>query len=437
VSVVKKVVTVAVGVLGIALIVWTAPAAGATLTAASCSYSDVNAKVGAAVDGDIVVVPAGNCAWTGGLAISKAITLKGSGTTVITNNNTTSHLITVTESLAGNIRIQGFDFRVGTGPTTTAPYFFIHIGWVTNGKPVLITANKFTLGGTNALGFKTNRGVVWNNTVNATVGGSACLNNASFVRHKPQALTSSWTTPSTFGNADTRGDLNLYIEANTLTDVLSAIDVDDNARTVFRYNTVINSLVSGHGADTSPYGARHVDIYKNNFVWDTSAKCGSAPTNLNHFIKLRGGTALIHDNTIPNITSQTWGNKPEVYFIIHNLRENNGSYKCWNQGYPAPHQIGWGYSIGGTRAGSTSVLQDPEPVYLWNNTGGGSSTPGIGDYSPDQCFTGQTTAMYVKEGRDYFVNTPKPGYTPFTYPHPLTAGGSQSVANPPTGVQVQ
>ena len=160
-TVVMVAVVTAVRALGIALIVWTAPVAAATLTAASCSYSDVNAKVGAAVDGDTVVVPAGNCAWNGGLAISKAITLKGAGIgqTFITNNAPGINLIALTESTAGSVRVQGIEFLVGTGSTTTcggggAPCFHISAGPVTNGKPVLITANKFTdlQSGNNAIG---------------------------------------------------------------------------------------------------------------------------------------------------------------------------------------------------------------------------------------------------------------------------------------------
>jgi hypothetical protein len=445
-SVVKTVVTAAAAVwaLGFTLILWTAPVAATTLTAASCSSSDVNAAVGAAVNGDIVVVPAGNCAWATGLTISKAITLKGAGIgkTLITNNITTGHLIVVTESTAGNIRIEGFDFRTGTGGGPNPgcnPCHFISVSYTTNGRPVLITANSFSLTSSrNALGFKTNRGVIWANRVTATVSGSACLNNASFLRHKPLPLTGSWTSRSTWGAADTNGDQNLYVESNTFYDVLEAVDVDDNARIVLRYNSVTNSHFGHHGADTSPSGGRYSEIYNNTFVWDTSPKCGTQPTNLNNFITLRGGSTLIHNNVIPNLTSTAWGNKFEVGFTVRNLRDNKGPYPCWNQGYPAPHQVGWGYTTGGTRAGTTSVLQDLEPVYLWNNTGAGNyGSPSAYDFTTDACFTGQVSATYIREGRDYYVDTAKPGYTPFIYPHPLTGSqGSPTASNPPTGVTV-
>src|SRR4030095_4916299 len=196
-SVVKTVVTVAgaaVWAVGIALL-WTTPVAAAPLTAASCSYSDVSAKVGAAANGDTVVVPAGNCAWASGLTISKVITLEGAGVgqTFITDNFTSSSLITVTEQTGGNVRIQGFDFRVGTGPLNGHPDFFIRVANYSGGKPVIITANKFTLGPNgNALGFETNRGVISGNSFIGYVGGSGnCSNNASALRHK-HGIQSSW-----------------------------------------------------------------------------------------------------------------------------------------------------------------------------------------------------------------------------------------------------
>jgi hypothetical protein len=57
--------------------------------------------------------------------------------------------------------------------------------------------------------------------------------------------------------------------------------------------------------------------------------------------------------------------------------------------------------------------QASEPCYSWNNTNqdNGSSfgfTLGLG-------------GITILAGRDYFNNTPMPGYTPYTYPHPLTS----------------
>src|SRR5262249_29566410 len=155
-------------------------------------------------------------------AISKAITLRGAGNgqTVITNNYTGGSLITVTESATGNLRIEGFSFRAGAGPGGP-PSFFIDVFPAANGKPVLITGNSFQLDGlnnsANALGFKTNRGVVWNNTAIATPAGGVCLNNAGFIRHKAPGLAQSWRTGAVYGNADTNGDQNLYVENNIIT----------------------------------------------------------------------------------------------------------------------------------------------------------------------------------------------------------------------------
>ncbi|MCK4576539.1 T9SS type A sorting domain-containing protein, partial [candidate division WOR-3 bacterium] len=33
---------------------------------------------------------------------------------------------------------------------------------------------------------------------------------------------------------------------------------------------------------------------------------------------------------------------------------------------------------------------------------------------------------HIQSGRDYFDNTQKPGYTPYTYPHPLITDGTTS-----------
>ena len=67
-------------------------------------------------------------------------------------------------------------------------------------------------------------------------------------------------------------------------------------------------------------------------------------------------------------------------------------------------------------------------------------TPSLQDYglnnSGTSC-TGSTydsTANYLKQGRDYFVNTPKPGYVKYTYPHPLRGGSVTPPPPPPPGI---
>ena len=48
-----------------------------------------------------------------------------------------------------------------------------------------------------------------------------------------------------------------------------------------------------------------------------------------------------------------------------------------------------------------------EPLYSWNNTMNGAPS-GISSPYPN-----------IQEGRDIYFNTPKPGYTPYLFPHPL------------------
>ncbi len=49
-----------------------------------------------------------------------------------------------------------------------------------------------------------------------------------------------------------------------------------------------------------------------------------------------------------------------------------------------------------------------DPVYSWNNKWNGQNMNVASKYPT------------IREGRDYYNNTPKPGYIPYTYPHPLT-----------------
>jgi hypothetical protein len=56
-----------------------------------------------------------------------------------------------------------------------------------------------------------------------------------------------------------------------------------------------------------------------------------------------------------------------------------------------------------------------EPCYAWNNVAGGTQQVGFGRGN-----------LVVRPGEHYFNNMPMPGYTPYTYPHPLVTGNQTS-----------
>jgi hypothetical protein len=96
--------------------------------------------------------------------------------------------------------------------------------------------------------------------------------------------------------------------------------------------------------------------------------------------------------------------------------------------YPAPRQVGWGHN-------GTDYVS--EPVYIWNNTGDESvivqDDPAGSECGPYH----DLAADYIRPGRDYFVGSPKPGYSKFRYPHPARAGASNTPApSPPTRLRV-
>jgi hypothetical protein len=411
----------------LAIAAMTASVDAATITASSCARDAVNAAITQAANGDTVQVPAGQCAWTRGLTINKYIKLIGAGIgqTIIAHSVATGELITITDHSAGSVRLEGFEFVVGaTPPSWSKPHYFVRIVGGAKGKPVVATKNKFVVGGGNAFGIFVNRGVISTNEfVGDIAGSSMCINAASAVRIHGDA----WASPPTYGAADVNGDRQVYFENNTLRHMHQGSDLDDGGRAVYRHNILIKSKFGGHGADSSSVGARYAEYYGNSFQYAVADEgCGSTghgPSNLQNFIGMRGGTALIHNNTFQDITSTAWGDKPEIVFFFWNAHYKGGRYPCQTI-YPGVHQIGWGYSTGASKSGSYGVPQDREPVYLWNNTGTGAfNNPQVTEQAGNNlCVPGSTAAFFVQAGRDFLVNTPKPGYTPFVYPHPLVSG---------------
>jgi hypothetical protein len=112
-----------------------------------------------------------------------------------------------------------------------------------------------------------------------------------------------------------------------------------------------------------------------------------------------GATWLITGNTSNSLTLNQWGDPCCI--------------QTWaaGQGYEIRYVLqvmdqpcsGQGDLISGPTPTPAWPHQQREPCYSWNNQGVNFSVR-----SPE-----------LLEGRDYFSNTPMPGYTPYTYPHPL------------------
>ncbi len=377
-------------------------AMAATRNAASCSQTDVQSAINSAANGDLVTVPSGSCTWNS-LSISKGIHVSGAGASqsiiTLTGSGTLSPVATV------SIEISGFRFL----RTQASRAWTVH-GSVTN-KPVLFHDNDVRV--TNNGEFfrwEVNNGVIFKNTF-------TCTWDESVLQHKNDADTLSWTTVDTLGSRDTNGDKNLYVEDNTWNNCTNqGMDFDDSSRSVVRYNVFNNSSWNSHGFATSPIGNRHFEIYGNQFNQQDPS------VNQNWQIWIRGGTGVIFNNYIQDLNGVMWGNKPEIQLSVRAASDGGGQYPggCCTT-YPCIRQLGQNYS---------ASSQFTDPIYIWNNTGGYAVTP---DQEWGTC--GGAASKFMQSGRDYVMAAPRPGYTPYTYPHPLRTDALRP--SPPSALNAQ
>jgi hypothetical protein len=411
-------------------------AQAADLTAISCSRQHVQEAVNNAVNGDRVVLPPGSCAWEGPVKVSgKAITLTGSGTppsgpgpvgrgaapsggTTISTNFSGNSVLSVGESTAGHVRLRNITFVQGH----PYPTYIVDVGAVSGGRAVLASNLTFQFGNAcvgNAFRFTTNRGVIWKSIFNGTDAVTACkgLNIISSLRHyalHPLFNPGSWTAQaSTMGTADTTGENNLYFEDNTVNNQTNAaVDTSDFSRIVVRYNDFLNSGTNSHGPDTNN-GTRHWEFYGNTFKLAYSTQFGP---NLQAWISLRGGTGVIFNNTWDLLNPNGYGTRTEMYLTLFRIKNMAGP--CWGGTYPMSRQLGRAFN------GTTQIT---EPFHIWNNGARSDTRPwtrivyegAVACTSPP---APQNVLDYVVQNRDGVLNTAKPGYAPYIYPHPLVTG---------------
>ena len=186
---------------------------------------------------------------------------------------------------------------------------------------------------------------------------------------------------------------------------------------------MINTNVEHHGADSGGYrGVHSFEIYNNTF------RCtGSCGSQRKHYF--RSGTGVIFNNTYT-------GNYTTAELTNYRSDESFAPWgKCdgtskWDgntpgqNGYPCLDQIG---HVFGPSPGGANLL---EPLYEWNNTHDGADVDLIVGSSH------ANADRHIVQGRDFFNDTPRPGYTPFPYPHPLQSGDPVPTPAAPTNLRI-
>ena len=393
-------------------------AGAATITAASCSATDVGAAINAASNGDTVVIPNGSCTWTSGITMSKQITLRGASVdgVTISHGAGSGTLLTVNIGSSARTRISNLRFMPGNG---TGVYIQVNgAGLTPVMQDVYFNIPHFQL--QHAVRWFVKGGVISRATFESTDYTSSVYGSESGCLQVKGG--GSWLAPSTLGILDSDGTNNLYIEDSVFKYVGQCPDVDDMGRVVVRRSQFIGSSGLTHGT-TSSDGGRQVELYDNTFTYPNTSR------NLNRYFWWRAGTAVITRNSVQSISGQMYGSKPSWTFVVENARRSGPPGCCTS--YPCWHQPG---------AGANGSSQISDPVYFWDNTGTGATYVGTNEGEPANCGTTYSTTDFFKQNRDYFVNSgAKPGYASYPYPHPLAQdSGAQPPSVPaPSGLQVR
>jgi hypothetical protein len=383
-----------------------------TTVLTTCSQSDVSSAILSAADGDTIICPAGSWTWSNSVSINnKNITLKGAGKdqTIISIALAGGLNVPVTNTKA--FRITGFTFRSTINIGTDSGYAMVRIyggkGWRIDNNKIKIYSNVLSYNGGNGIYTKNAiGGLIDHNEFTNEETSTNCWHAAVYVEG---AGSNAWSSGSQIGNSNNT----VFIENNTFTETRQcsahnphAVYGQNGGIFVVRHNTITNVNIDTHGF-CAIYGTREYEISKNNWIISTGR-------NLFRLIYLRGGTGVIHNNTLTlqGTGTATYGIGLTDYRITaasqcsgtatQNLIKANTCCSA-SEGYPCIDQIG---------RGQNQVL---DPLYIWNNANFRTTT--VSNVS-SECSS--STSNFIQLNRDYFVEVTKPGYIAYQYPHPLT-----------------
>lgn len=266
--------------------------------------------------------------------------------------------------------------------------------------------------------------------------------------------------------ASGRGTKQIEIYNNTFNNVGSALGFPQlRSGSVLMHDNVLNDFTSGMAFQV--YRFTDIKQYwggvRGNTGYDVNATDGPLGGSLYATGTHTGGnnaTALI-DST-KSWSSTQWASDGFAYVINNTSRNINPSFIA---SVTAPHQINFspqgvsapllpglffntgdhyeirkvlkaldqpGQGKGSLKSGTNYLPAVPpntvtEPCYSWNNWTSATHTAQL-DFN--------NLIPTMKLGRDYFNRTAKPGYIPYTYPHPLTRDGGQARPGAPSNLEI-
>ncbi len=274
-----------------------------SITAASCSQTDVQAAINSASSGDTVTIPAGACTWTTQLTITKGITLQGSGvgSTIIkdgmpiSNTGPTSALIRWICQANAVHRLTGIEFQDG-GRAAQESNAIIRLECVNTGTTIVrVDHNKFD---------HLNGVMLRPDTMVGVIDHNSFLSKPS--RTPIDVHDSNWNGAGDFGDQSWFDGVTwgssafLFVEDNSFTydagTNYACSDGQHGARVVFRFNTATRCHFEVHGTESGGRirGGRALEAYKNNYDY----------SNLNNVMtSTRSGSSLVWGNSGVNLLS--------------------------------------------------------------------------------------------------------------------------------------
>jgi hypothetical protein len=388
--------------------------------------------VNAALDGDTVLIPAGSCTWAAPVKwTNKNINVIGAGMDSTNTPPTTGTIITllgsgiyISHTTKNSFRISEMTFT-GTPPGSTSAIFPDAQGVSGAVSGWRIDHVRFhyatEVAATSIFVQGINYGLI-DNCLFTGYGNPGV--NAAFQNGYDSSLYGQHSADLAL---DLGGSSALYIEDCTWNFTgsgnLSAVnDLQTGGRMVFRHNTVTNGWFQTHATRGTDRGGLKYEIYNNTWT-------GIGNQNP---ISLLSGTGVVFNNTISGYGfDQVWmyNQRSSTVFTLPLGRCDGTSDASLIydriievNGWPCLDQVGW---YGGTPKSQTNY-----PVYFWNNgTSAGCATGGTCNNSTvlkvtadkDWIMPNVDHATHTGGIVDYVNNgtTAKPGYTPYTYPHPL------------------